>query len=309
MTSLIFVGDPHYRVKGSPYRIDNFYETQLDKLKQILKLGEVHKSSGIIFLGDIFHSPRESYELVYNLLEVFKTTTVPCYSIVGNHDVVGYSIDTLKRSPLGILTKSGFVTLLNQDIVFGDNVVLRGIDYFSKHEDQKYQFNGYGNYTRVICSHNMIVPLDKALFDFIHPNNVQTDADLVMMGHYHMPFDFTTPNSKRFINPGVPMRWTTNEVNIVPKVVKVEFSNNTYKVDYLPLQYKKDVFDLTTPQEIKTSSQEIENFVQTLEATTFGSTNLEESIAKYGVDQGIEPIVVQELLRRIKESRGACESD
>lgn len=126
MSKLIFVGDPHFRAKGSKYRIDDYYQVQFDKLNQILQLGEQKQVEGIIFLGDIFHTPREPHELVRDLIATFKKYKVKCYAIVGNHDLVGYNLDTLNSSPLGVLIESGVLTLLGGDTQFSNQIVVRG---------------------------------------------------------------------------------------------------------------------------------------------------------------------------------------
>lgn len=311
---LILVGDPHYRTKGSLYRKDDYYSTQLDKLKQIIQKGEAHKVDGIVFLGDVTHSPKESHQLVYDLLSIFKTTKIKLYTIVGNHDITGWNLSTLKQSPLGVLINSGALNLIEGYQLFPDEVVIKGVPYKSDHGVNDYIFlSQYDKQLRIVLTHNMIAPLGHNLFEYLHPDQIKTNASIFFVGHYHHPYDFISnvlPHKPRFTDVGIPMRWKTDEANISPKValLNVSYSNgiHTYNIQYLPLEAKPghEVFNLVKVQEIKDKDQNIEDFVQTLETTSFTSTNLEESILQYGKNQGIDTQVIQELLRLVREKRG-----
>lgn len=303
MTSLLFVGDTHFRSKSTPHRIDNFYEEQFKKLQQILDLGAKHQVEGIIFLGDFFHTSREGYELTHDLIGALKKATVPCLTIVGNHDLFGYQISTLKRSPLGILIKAGVLQRIEKDQVFSNQVVVRGIDYMSKHMDNLYQFRGHKDYFKIVCSHNMILPVMTAPFDFINPENIDSNSNLVVCGHYHLPFDYTTRAGVRYINPGVPIRWTITEARMVPQVLLVSWDGQASQVQYIPLQYNMEAFDLEGAAEKKQEKRNVEYFVKTLETTTFNNSNIEESISKYSKEQTLDQDIVTELLRRVGEGR------
>lgn len=307
---LLFVGDTHFRFKSSRWRVDNFYDTQLDKLRQILSIGASQQVTGIVFLGDFVDSPKEAYKLSTDLITTLKGTQVPLYTIVGNHDLSGYNLSTLDNSPLGVLVKSGVINLIDQDVVFpGSKVVLRGVHYESVLTPEKYLFDCYPDYFRLIASHNMIVPLEEAPFEFYHPNKINTNAHLVVSGHYHHPYDFTSNlnlERTKWINPGIPIRWTINEVNIQPKVaiLTVDYLNgiHTWGIQYFPLTYKpaNEAFDLTTPVGIKAKQNTVQSFIDTLQSTDFSSVNLVESIQQYGSTNNIEKGIIDEILLRIK---------
>jgi DNA repair protein SbcD/Mre11 len=307
---LLFIGDIHFRVHGSRFRIDNCYQTQFEKLSKILQLGVKNEVDLVLFSGDFTHTPREGHELVHDVIKALKNYPIPIYTLTGNHDLVGRNMESLRTSPLGVMVASGVIKLLDKDLFLPDEVILRGVDYSDKHDDSKYQFNTNPYHLKVIASHNMIVPLSSAPFEYIHPDNVVTDAKVVLMGHYHLPFDHTTPNLVRYINPGVPMRWTMDEKDLTPKVVLllVNFADgiHTYTTQYISLEAKPgdEVFNVTKVAELKEKEQTIENFVKTLENTTFSSNNLEESVISFGKAQGIEQEVVENLLKRMKEKRG-----
>lgn len=312
---LILAGDPHMRSKGSLYRKDEYYKTQFNKLEQILELGMQHKVDGVVLLGDVFHSFRESHELVKDVMSSLKKYKVKCWVIVGNHDIQGFNHASLRSSPLGVLVESGLVTLLGENTVFPDNTVVRGVDYSPDHGADKYMFSSeWDQYLKIVCAHTMIAPFDKAPFDFLHPDKVQTNAQLFFMGHLHSPYDYISniqPQKPRFVNPGIFMRWTINEASIVPKValLNVFYADgiHSYNIQYIPLKAKPghEVLDLNKAKEVKEHIHCIDSFVDTLESTTFGSTNLEESITQYASDQGLEKNIVEELLKRIKEQRGS----
>lgn len=311
---LLFCGDPHFRTKGSVFRKDNYYQVQFDKLEQILQIGTQQQVEGVVLLGDLFHTPRESHELVKDVMATINKFTVPIYAIVGNHDIQGYNLASLKTSPLGVLAESGLVTLLKEGTLFSDSVVVRGVDYRPDHAVDQYIFSSkYDKHLKIVCAHTMIAPLESAPFTFLHPEKVQTNAQLFFTGHLHSPFDYIS-NSQlqrpRFCNPGVPMRWTVNEASIAPKVALLNVNyvgaTHSYTIQYVHLKAKdgSEVLDLTKAAEIKEHSHCLDQFSETLQATTFGGTNLEESIVQYGQQQGLPSPVVQELLTRVKGARG-----
>lgn len=307
---LIFCGDPHFRAKGSRYRVDDYYRVQFDKLNQILQLGEQHQASGVVFLGDVFHSVREPHELVKDLLGTFKKYTVPTYAIVGNHDLIGYNADSIGTSPLGVLVEAGALKLLGKSTEFSDNVVVRGVDYRPDHALDQYILEDSSKF-KIVATHNMIIPMEKAPFAFVHPDHVSTDANLMVCGHYHMPFDYVSslPGMRRTLNPGVPMRWTVNEAVIQPKVALLDVSYldgvHSYKVTYIPLVAKpgSEVLNLKEASTTKSSSQAVENFIDQLQSTQFNSCNMEETLIQYGKENDISKAVIDELLHRIQTQR------
>lgn len=307
---LLFIGDTHFRRHSSRYRVDQFYENQINKLEQILKLGQAENAAGFVFLGDVFNTPREPYELTSDILARLRSSTIPSYTIMGNHDIIGYNLSTLRKSPLGILVKSGAMTLLEKDLEFAEEkLVLKGIHYTSTYDEKAYNFNKYENYLRVVATHNMIIPQESAPFDFIHPDTIKTDANLVFCGHYHLPFDYIANNSAlrtRYINPGVPIRWTTNEASMSPKIAVLTWNAPTYSVKYLHLEHRPadQAFNLVASVAAKQHLQETDSFVQALQSTEFVSTNLEATIVHYGQQYNIEPRIIEELLNRVKDARG-----
>lgn len=312
---LLFCGDPHFRTKGSVYRQDDYYKVQFNKLEQILELGVQQNVEGVVLLGDLFHSPRESHELVKDVMATLKKYKVPIYGIVGNHDIQGYNHSSLKTSPLGVLAESGLITLLTEGTKFSDNVVLRGVDFQPDHAVDRYVFSQeYDHQLKIVAAHTMIAPFDKAPFDFLHPDQVKTNAQLFFMGHLHSPYDYISNaqiQKPRFVNPGIFMRWTVNEASITPKVALLNVSYvegiHSYNIQYFHLDAKPgyEVLNLDKAREVKEHTHCIESFIDTLESTTFGGTNLEESITQYSKDQGIDTQIVTELLKRVKNQRGS----
>lgn len=306
---LIIVGDPHFRGRASRYRIDDYYAAQFDKLDQIMRLAKQHTVDGVVFLGDVMHSPRESYQLTTDLILKIQQSPCKVYSIVGNHDLVGYQIDTLPNSPLGVLTAAGAVELLDESgkEFLDAGVVIRGIPYKINHTPQDYQFASPELF-RIVATHNMIVPLKDAPFAYTHPDQVETNAHLVLCGHYHHPFDYTNNKNlerTRFINPGIPMRWTLSESTMQPKVALLTVDNHQYQVKYFTLQHTPapQAFDFATPKKQEEQRKSIDEFVKVLKTTEFSSVNLEETIIQYGQTHNIDPQVLAEVLDRVQKQR------
>ena len=46
---------------------------------------------------------------------MIKSWQIPVYVVPGNHDIEGYTIDTIDQTKLGLLAKAGEVKLLTRD--------------------------------------------------------------------------------------------------------------------------------------------------------------------------------------------------
>lgn len=113
MSKVAIVGDLHIGNQVST-RTDDYFQTCLNKLKQVLENNDY-----IFVLGDFFHTPSiDNAKLfeIYSLLKEYPSREV--YTILGNHDVYNMNESTLYKTSLGILELVGAIKILKEnDIV------------------------------------------------------------------------------------------------------------------------------------------------------------------------------------------------
>ena len=81
-------------------------------------MGYVIKKAGInavLHTGDLFHSSRVSDKFAGQVASMIKSWGVPVYVVPGNHDIEGYTIDTIDNTKLGLLAKTGVITILDRN--------------------------------------------------------------------------------------------------------------------------------------------------------------------------------------------------
>jgi len=304
MVNLLFLTDTHFRDDKPKSRTDNVRKTQFTKLGEILTICREHDVSRVYHGGDFFNTKKPSHQLVVDVMEWCKHLSVPIYSIKGNHDITGYNLDSVRNSGLGVLFESGALEELNFEVHEKDRLVIKAI-HTSLNFDQDYMFDQqYNDYKKIIISHNYIIPTDTMPWGFIHPKDIQTNADLVLCGHYHVPFEYQTEKTI-WVNPGPLCRWKVNEKSHTPTVVLIEVGDKlSYKL--IPLtkaQSGENIFDLENITQEKQREQDIKDFVESLERTAFHSVDIEQVIKKVAATQKIPKDVEEEVLQRIRNAK------
>jgi DNA repair exonuclease SbcCD nuclease subunit len=307
MKKFLFLTDSHFRSDSPKLRIDNAYNVQFQKLGEILTLVREYDIDAVLHGGDFFDTKKPPHELVADMIDWCKHIGIPIFVVIGNHDVTGYNLDSVRNSGLGVLLEAGAVHELKEEVYKKENLILRGIHHSNVIDKKQYAFDSkYADYTKIVMTHNMIIPVDSMPYDFVHPKDLTCDvnADLVLCGHYHIPFDWTDKKTKtRWVNLGPLCRWTISEQNHIPQVMLIEVDNNKFKVKKLPLESAKPgnkVFDLDFISSEKKREQDIQSFVKSLEQTTFSNIDIEKVIQQVGQSQNVESSVIEEALKRIK---------
>jgi predicted phosphodiesterase len=83
---LLFVGDPHLWTFTPDKRLDNFSETVLKKLEEIVEIANANNLI-IVILGDLFHKHEENnISLLTKLTRIFKKAKYTPITAEGNHE-------------------------------------------------------------------------------------------------------------------------------------------------------------------------------------------------------------------------------
>ena len=124
------LGDLHTRSTAPIERIDNYPEVHWHKLGQAFAHFKEINVIGIVAPGDIFNNyGRDSYEVLYDMIDFLKKYGIPMYVVKGQHDIRFHNLE-VKDTPLQILIKSNLVYLLdNKGIEISKGVCLYGANF------------------------------------------------------------------------------------------------------------------------------------------------------------------------------------
>lgn len=297
----LFLSDTHFRAERSRYRLDeDVVLTQLAEFEEVLQLAK-DKDAVILHGGDFFDRPTPAFSLVVRLLELLNKYKVSFYSVVGNHDVTGFNHDSVINTGLGILMETGVVKKL--DKVLFPGVAVHGIPAYVNPREGDYTFGPeYDGLFRIVVSHNFVIP-QQVIFDAVHPREVTTNADLVLLGHYHKAFEHTEGNTQ-FLNVGSFSRWSISEKDQTPSVIFID--TVTSEITTIPLETPKLgslIFDVEAIEDEKKRELDLENFVEGLETTSFDNVDLEQIVLQQGTIQGIPKEIIDLALGRIQVAK------
>lgn len=303
MRQFLFLTDTHLRGDRPVSRIDNTYLAQFEELGDIANLALEHDVDAILHGGDFFHTRSPSHKLVADVVAWCKFLDKPIYTVIGNHDVLGYNLKSVENTGLGVLFETGLVSSINDLVYKSPNIVIRAAHTSATFKDE-YKFEQkYDDFFKIIVSHNFIIPTETLPFEFVHPKDIQTNADLVLCGHYHVPFDYSDGRT-RWVNPGAISRWSINEKDRRPTALLLTIDSNDFKISPLPLSCSKsgnEIFDVEKIRNQDAKNVEIESFIESLERTTFASIDIEAVVKEAG--KTLPESVLAEALSKIKMAK------
>ena len=295
------LGDCHFMYRSPRGRTDNIFETQLDKLDQVLEIGNV-KGSILLQVGDLFHRPRTPDIVKSGILKLLCEYGVQILTVLGQHDTYHHSLQSFERTPTNVLVKAGFAELLVPDkpIIVGEeegNVVeIYGASY-----GQEPVKPGNSSNTKILVAHVSVG--DKQLFpghELMPPNAYARKYpwfDFILLGDYHYPF-YSEYKDTIIVNVGAMTRLTTKKQDqeLKPQVGIYDSCDRTWSV--IPLQVKEaaDVFyaGSTRDADVK-HAPALEEFLQRLQQSgeigVSFTDNLEEVMKQENTSDAVRSIV------------------
>lgn len=287
---ILHITDSHGTVKGPESRKDVYYITFLKKLYE---LGFVVKKMNIdmvIHTGDLFHTARVSDKFAGQVSEMIKAMGVPFYVVPGNHDIEGYTTDTIDQTKLGLLAKAGVVTILDRDnpIRVTSNkdgeeytVAISGQEYYAHIDEgnlKDFEMQQDEADLNILAIHGYLADTPQ------HPDikctmcqDVVTDADLILTGHYHRSFEWSDGQNLDIFNPGSMLRveQTDYNKNHTPQygILDIDLDDSGSIVwDYNFHKFRiaqpsTEIFDYTAKYKAKASSITLDGFKNSIANT------------------------------------------
>lgn len=253
----ILCADLHLRDDVPVCRIDNFWETQINKLKFIQDLQKQYDIP-VLCSGDVFHRWKASPKL---LSMAFKYLPNNFWTIPGNHDLPEHNLKRLKDSGLRTLEIAGKIRILKykKKTKKAGDFILHGFPF------------GCSLYS------NKKTPLSVAILHaFIYkgakPFPGATGAvksilrqikgfDLILSGDNHQPFTHRKGRTL-LVNPGSLTRQTGAQIDHKPRVYLWFSERNEAEPVYLNIN--KEVVSRMHLDKTKARDERIEQFVKSL---------------------------------------------
>lgn len=208
------VGDVHLASRSPRFRIDNYFDSLINKLDYIYKNNDI-----ILYLGDLFDSPILEAKSLYkyiNLLKYYFTQKKVSFSIVGNHDISSYNIQKLNESSLGLLFTVGLIKPLKR--IYIHNILIDGMEFIdetSKKPTVKPNPKLNYKYDSVLLGHyfyNCGLDMDYSLTDEIIE---KMNYKYIFLGHDHKPYPIKNIGKTSLYRGGSICRNTRNDFNLV----------------------------------------------------------------------------------------------
>jgi DNA repair exonuclease SbcCD nuclease subunit len=300
MSKFLIFSDFHISGRNPRSRIDNYYQSCLQKLDEIIDLSK--SVDCVICAGDFWDSPIVANSMVDDVLDRIDINKKEFYFIYGNHDILNYNVDASNSSSLAhMMRRSKYVKHLNS--IEDKNVYIKGYDCeFNKEQILKKEglFHKSNKEFTLAITHQFITlkPFIKEVAH-VQAKDIKTNYSIIWCSHFHTNFDEII-NSYRFINLNSIGRSAINEQH-QPRVAILD--TETRKIEVIQLKSAKksdEIFDLSKYAEIKQNEKSIDEFIEALSSATWRAADICQQIEMIGKDTEVEKEVVDYLHEKIK---------
>jgi len=309
---LLATGDWHLRYKSPKYRTDDYFESQVKKVGQILKIAEDNNCDFILQPGDFFDSADTPDFVIQYYINLLKEYEIPVYSVFGQHDL-RYHSSKIENTPLAIMKASEVVDIVDQDFTdrVGVPMFLYTCHWGQDIPDIVRTKNGDSAYAiHILLIHKMIIEekLWEGQTDYIKAKSLlkRYDFDIIVSGDNHNSF-FVQHENKALINCGSLMRSSISQIDHKPCVYLVNIERQDREIVYvfdkifLDIEPSENVFDIKQHDKEEKRSKELDLFVEGLNSSDEKSikVNFVDRLIQYSnkQEQGVRD-VIQEAMER-----------
>ncbi|MES5837511.1 AAA family ATPase [Bacillus cereus group sp. MG11] len=342
----LYFGDMHERPSTPSNRIDSYQQSISEKREEIKGLGNKYKVTAFLQPGDFLNSHTYQNDFLldvvskwsmvdtFDLVKQFSlgklsndefqkklidAKPIPMIGAIGNHELIGESLNSYKKTSLRFLEQIGFMQLASKEnpIIFemenGKTVAITATHYHHG-MDKKENLSDYiieekaGDY-HIHIVHGYLTNKDMGnLFRHTLVDEIAhlTKADLTITGHDHIGFPITEVDGKYFVNPGaIPrMKSDLKEMKRKPKVLLIEIdevSGLKVKTIYLKSAKKaEEVLDRTKIMQKKEKQGKMEEIKSIVNKANIGkATNITEVIEVISENENVSNVLKDEVIERI----------
>ena len=185
---LLFWTDCHLADRPPAARTQRYADEVFEKMKEVKEIAATCDVT--VFGGDLYHNPRPrdvSHALVRRTIEFLRDWPTELLVVVGNHDQVPEQLAGLGRTPLGVVLEAlaGTQVKLLDDVLIGD-VQISAAHWSHELDENPALYNlqardGAAFHVKVV--HGMCLAPGEYPFPCVIMDQVQTEADVVLIGH------------------------------------------------------------------------------------------------------------------------------
>ena len=311
MRKILYFTDTHLQSKELSSRKDNVLMSILEKIEEIGEIANSNDVDYVLFGGDWFSRPSSSDEVVIRLIQILKKFNArPIISILGNHDIEGRNPETYNRKSAKILEEAGVVKFLKDVEVFppvDTEIEIHGVNYrdgVDENPDFLRIKKRNKNLVAIEMVHSYVLPF-KANFSCLSLEEVAgiTEADVILVGHYHDGYGIRRVDGKIFISPGSIARDSITQFNRIPQVVLLTVENTKVEPKLIKLKRvkKRDEIERKDLNDIdRVLFGEFFSSLTERESVSFDPEKIIEIISK---NENVDERVRKEALRRYEEAR------
>lgn len=281
MLKFIFCTDQHITNTQPRARVDNYYNTMLEKLRWVVDFA--NKEDAILLLGgDLVDNYNVSPRVITDIARVLTDSKHQIYSIIGNHDIYGHQWGVIDQVMLGPLYATGLIRLLTMSpqILTSRNsdvyVQLTGANYVPDFDTRKELYDVV-KVPKADCAlhlvHGFLVNKNWPLFDHSQYTTIQevmTQADIICSGHEHHGYGIEVVGNKMFTNPGALGRVHASEGELLRKpqvsLIKCYKDHSDIFLIDVPAKSGTEVLSRTHILEEKAKNESLAIFSNSLQA-------------------------------------------
>lgn len=238
---ITILSDPHLRHTNPISRSDNYAETGLNKLEQVVAFCN-NRGSTLLIAGDLWDRPDNPVWFINRVIEILNRAYFPIYAIAGNHDLKYHNIDNIKESSLWTLGEAvhnfALIDKCNNLILDGDFKTFLHAFSFGLEPSYVIRPDSYN----ILMLHTPIFEKEVPWFmsDAMTADQLVAKYpgfDLYVTGDIH-----TTAITDKVINTGSMMRSTKAQKEHKPCFVTVDTETGEKEITYFEIE--QDVWKL-----------------------------------------------------------------
>lgn len=238
----ILTADIEFRMYPPICRTDDYWAAFKRKIDWLNKLQQKHECP-VFDAGDLFdkkYKVNPSHELLGYAMQNLPR---PFYTVPGNHDLPGKSLDNYSNSAMAVLEDAGVLTFVKSEII--KNLTIRGFPWgyeIKNHVGVKeYLGKLHSDGVKAVAIVHAMVYKEFEPWPGCEGHSAQEvmdllpGFDLIVTGHNHQTFTHED-NGRMLVNPGSLMRNDADQIDHKPCVFLWYADTNSIKPVYAPIE-------------------------------------------------------------------------
>lgn len=297
--------DSHFAIKTPVHRVDeNYSATLLEKLKEIYQTAENNDCECVLFLGDFYNSHRiYSYDLINDIIEIIDSTELKTYSLVGQHDLAGYNMDTYSTSALCFTERhcKNLHTMWGPTKL-GEKVICypcHAYDDFNKALASPVLETDFN----ILAAHKLIT-MTKAVYEtYVISDFCPCVYDLIIFGDLHTGLEVTKYEGNTIWSPGALARQAISEVKRKVRIGIVEVEGKECEINEIFLKSAKpaeEVFQVRHIENIRKRTQlnDSDGFIERIQGIEMESVDIFDLLDKVAREKKVKKEVINLILSK-----------